>query len=86
MSTLKNLVAILPRPQGELIQSLVPGTNPSVKKRICRDGVMRQLPGGLMCRFGAFVHECRRRIRIMVAASEDAEPGSGARSHERSEE
>jgi hypothetical protein len=47
---------------------------------------MRQQPGGLMCRFSAFVHECRRRIRIMVAASEHAESGKGARSHERSEE
>jgi hypothetical protein len=46
---------------------------------------MRQQPGGLMCRFSAFVHECRRRIRIMVAASEHAESGNGARSHEQSE-
>jgi hypothetical protein len=75
MSILKNLIAILPHPQAELIQSLVAGTSPSVQKRVCRDAVMRQQPGGLMCRLGAFVHECG--IRIMDSASERAESGNG---------
>jgi hypothetical protein len=73
MSTFKNLIAILPHPQGELIQSLVQGTNSSVRKRVCQDAVMRQLPGGLMCRFSAFVRECWRRRRIMEAATDQGE-------------
>ena len=86
MSTFKTLIAILPHPQGELIQSLVPGTIPSVRKRVCQDAVMRQLPGGLMCRFSAFLRECWRRMRIMEAATDQAESGDGARSRERSKE
>ena len=86
MSTFKTLIAILPHPQGELIQSLVPGTIPSVRKRVCQDAAMRQPPGGLMCRLGAFVRECWRRMRIMEAVSDRLESSDGALSRERSEE
>ena len=86
MSTFRSLIARLPHPQGELIQPLVQGASPSVRKRVCQDAVMRQLPGGLMCRFSAFLRECWRRMRIMEAATDQAESGDGARSRERSKE
>jgi hypothetical protein len=47
---------------------------------------MRQSPHGLRCRFGAFIHECWGKMRVMKAASGQAESGDGARSHEPSEE
>jgi hypothetical protein len=37
MFTFKNLIAILPHPQGELIQSLVQGASPSARKRACEE-------------------------------------------------
>jgi hypothetical protein len=86
MFIFKNLIAVPPHLQGELIQSLVQGTSSSVRKRVCQDAVMRQLPGGLMCRFSAFVRECWRRMRIMEAATDQAESGDGAQSLERSKE
>ena len=85
MSTFKNLIPILPHPQGKLIP-LVPGSSPSVRQRVGQDDVMRQLPSGLMGRFSAFVRECWRRMRIMAAATEQAESGDGAQSRERSKE
>jgi hypothetical protein len=37
MSTFKSLIAILPHPRGELIQSLVQGASPSARKRVCEE-------------------------------------------------
>ena len=70
--------------QTEIIQPLVQSAFPSVKKQDCQDVVIRQWPGGLMCQFSAFVRECCRKMRVMEAAPEQAEPGDGAQSRERS--
>jgi hypothetical protein len=86
MSTFKSLIAILPHPRGELSQPLVQDASPPVRKRVIQDAVMRQRPGGLIRRFGAFVRECWRRMRIMEAVSDRLESSDGALSRERSEE
>ena len=77
MSTFKSLITIPSYPQGEISQPLVQGALPSVRKQDCEDVVMRQQRKGLMCRFGAFLRECGRRIRVMKAASDQAESGDG---------
>ena len=86
MSTLKSSITIPPYPQVEIIQPIAQSALPSVKKQDCQDVVIRQRPGGLIRRFGAFVRECWRRMRVMEAASERLESSDGALSRERSEE
>jgi hypothetical protein len=84
MSTFKSLITILPHSQGELIRPLARGASPSVRTQASQEAVMGQHPCGFMCRLGGFVHECCRRVRVMEAASEQAE--SGVRSSERNQE
>ena len=86
MSTFKGLITISPSPRPELVQPLAQGARPSVKERDCQNAGLRQSPGGLMCRFGAFFRDCWRRIMVMRNESEQAESGNGARSRERGEE
>jgi len=86
MPMFKSSITIPSYPQAEIIRPLVQSAFPSVKKQDCQDVVIRQRPGGLIRRFGAFVLECWRRMRVMEAASERLESSDGALSRERSEE
>ena len=86
MSTFKSSITIPSCPQVEIIQPLVQSALPSVKKQDCPGVVKRQQPKSLMCRVGAFVRDCRRRVRVMKVAFGQAELDDGARSHKRSEE
>ena len=86
MPMFKSSITIPSYAQAEIIRPLVQSAFPSVKKQDCQDVVIRQRPGGLIRRFGAFVRECWRRMRVMEAASERLESSDGALSRERSEE
>ncbi len=86
MSTFKSSITIPCYPKVEIIQPSVQSALPSVRTQDCRHVVMRQQSKGLLCRFGAFVRVCWRRMRVMKAASDQAESDSGARCRERSEE
>ncbi len=86
MSTSKSPITIPPYQQVEIIQPMLQSALPSVRKQDCRDVVMRQQAKGPFCRFGAFLRECWRRMRVMKVASDQAGSGDGARSHKRSEE
>ena len=86
MSTFKSSITIPCYPKVEIIQSSVQSALPSVKTQDCRHVVMRQQAKGLICRFEAFLRDCGMRMRVMKAASDQAESGDGARCRERSEE
>jgi hypothetical protein len=62
--------------QGEILPPLAKAERPSVKKRDCRDVVMkreRELPNW---RFGECLYDCWRKMKLMNTAFERAELGA----------